>query len=521
MNRGFCYLVFCGAAVFASLGLTLVTQAQALSGWNSVWNDEFTGTSVDTGQWEVVNRQNSPNNELQYYLPSQVTVNSGQLHITANDLVFAGKSYRSGLVRTWQEHQYGRWEVRADLPYGQGMWPAIWLLPRNAAWPTGGEIDIMENIGSNTFGVLGSYHYNTTPGSPITSNQWYGATDGNGQPVDFAAGMHDYAVEWEPGQLRFYIDDNLYHSIDNPQQPNSQPMSLIINLAVGGNFPGSPDGSTVFPQTFDIEYARYWTRNEQELINDGFDNSGSSLNGWTVFGDTIGNVSAQTEAPLTGSHALKLYGQFDGSENFSGVAQGIVITEGQDVVADASAFIRSQDSIFGTDNELIMKLEYYSSFGAAHGGVDFINEIAMVIADGTTAEDAWMAHQITDVSPAGAVEARVAFVFRQPGSNGGAVHVDGVSLVATNPIIIGDLNGDGFVGILDLNLILGAWNASITPGAAVDPSGDGFVGIEDLNIVLGAWNNGTPPSDTSNIPEPASGITLFLTASMLLKRNRL
>jgi len=392
------------------------------------------------------------------------------------------------------------------------MWPAIWLLPRNSAWPVGGEIDIMENVGNNTYFVKGSYHYNWNPGSPISSNNDYITGE------DFAAGMHTYAVEWEPDALRFYVDDNLYHTVANPIQPDTVPMSLIINLAVGGDWPGSPDGSTVFPQTFDIDYARYWTRNEHELVNDGFERSGSSLNGWTVFGNEIGNVSAQTEAGQGGSHALKLYGQFNGSDNYSGAAQGIVVNPGQDVVVDASAMILSQDSIFGTDNELIMKLEYYSSFGGAHGSAEFLEEIALTIADGATAEDLWLGHQITGIAPAGAVEARVAFVFHQPGSMGGAVHVDDVSIVATNPVIIGDLNGDGYVGILDLNLILGAWNASITPGAAADPSGDGLVGIEDLNMVLGNWDAGTPPGQNA-IPEPGT-LAFGLTGCVcLLKRQ--
>ena len=489
-------------------------QVPNLPGWNSVWNDEFDGASVDTGRWEVAHRENSPNNELQYYLPSQVAVNGGQLHITASDVPFGSKSYRSGLVRTWQEQRYGRWEVRADLPTGQGMWPAIWLLPRNANWPVGGEIDIMENVGNNTFFVKGSYHYNWSPGSPITSNNDYITGE------DFAAGMHTYAVEWSPGQLRFYVDDNLYHSIDNPIQPDPVPMSLIINLAVGGDWPGSPDHTTVFPQTFDIDYARYWVRDEGELINPDFDRSGSSINGWDVFGNEIGNVSAQSEAAQSGVHALKLYGQFNGSENFSGVAQGIAVSEGQDVVLDASVFIRNQDSIAGTDNELIMKLEFYSSFGAAHGGADFLGETTLTIADGATAEDAWLTHQIMDVVPAGAVEARSAFVFHQPGTMGGAVHIDDVSLIATTPVIVGDINGDGFVGLQDLDLILLTWNATIDPHAAVDLNNDGFVGLDDLDIVLNNWNAGTPPSGSSNIPEPASGIALITAAPILLKRSR-
>jgi len=502
-----------GLLVTAGLSSATTAGAQALSGWNSVWNDEFSGTSVDTARWEVANRRDSPNNELQYYLPSQVTVGGGQLKITANNLIFDGKPYRSGLIRTWQEQRFGRWEVRADLPTGQGMWPAIWLLPRNADWPVGGEIDIMENVGNNTFFVKGSYHYNWSPGSPITSNNDYITGE------DFAAGMHTYAVEWEPNQLRFYVDDNLYHTVDNPIQPAEVPMSLIINLAVGGDWPGSPDGSTVFPQTFDVDYARYWERNEHELINDNFDRSGSSLNGWLAFGNEIGNVSAQAEVALTGAHALKLYGQFNGSENYSGAAQGIVVSPGQAITADASAYIRGLDSIAGTDNELIMKLEYYSAFGGAHSGPDFLGELAMTIADGSTAEDAWLNHQMIDTAPAGAVEARIAFVFRQPGTMGGAVHIDDVSLIATDITLIGDLNGDGFVGLDDLDLVLGAWNTNVNPNDPPDPSGDGFVGLDDLDIVLNNWNTGSPPSANTTIPEPTSLTILGLSAIGLTQRS--
>ena len=419
-------------------------QSAVLSGWDSVWNDEFDGSSIDYSRWEVAYRENSPNNELQFYLPDQVSVSGGQLHITATNQPYGSKQFRSGLIRTWQEHRYGRWEVRADLPWGQGMWPAIWMLPRDlgtAPWPTGGEIDIMENIGSNTYFVKGSYHYNWTPGTPITSNADYITGE------DFASGMHDYAVEWEPGQLRFYVDNNLYHTVYNPIQPQEMPMSLIINLAVGGNWPGYPDPG-IFPQTFDIEYARYWTRDETELINPDFDRSGWAMNGWTTFGDTIGNVSVQSEAVLDGTHSLKLYGQFEGTETFSGVYQGIAVTGGQDVVADASAFISSQDSIEGTSNDVIMKLEYYSNFGADFGSPDYLGETPILIADGNTTEDIWIPHQIVDIAPAGAVEARVSFVFRQPGEEGGAVHLDSVSLVASDPIP-GDFDRNGRIDAAD------------------------------------------------------------------------
>lgn len=473
-----------------------------ISGWDRVWVDPFSGSSVNTDRWEVADREFSPNNELQYYHPDQVSVGNGQLTITASNQPLGAQPYRSGLIRTWQEHRYGRWEVRADLPFGKGMWPAIWLLPRDlgaAPWPTGGEIDIMENVGNDTFFVKGSYHYNWTAGSPITSNADYITGE------DFAAGMHDYAVEWEPDQLRFYVDNNLYHVVDNPIQPQEQPMSLIINLAVGGDWPGSPDGSTVWPQTFDIDHAIYWTRDESELINPDFDRSGWGLNGWNPFGNEIDNVTAQSEASLNGTHALKLFGQFNGGQNYSGAAQGIAVTPGQDVVAEASAFIRGEDSIFGTANEVLMKLEYYSAFDALYGGDDFLGEEVQLIADGTTAEDLWAAHQITGVVPDDAVEARISFVFSQPGFDGGAVHIDGVSLLATDPIpLSGDYNGDGRVDAADYT----TWR----DGDSVDSSPAGYT--------RWANNYGATDNPPLAVPEPTGAVLMGLGLLVPASRRR-
>ncbi|QDT67624.1 Beta-glucanase precursor [Planctomycetes bacterium MalM25] len=479
-------------ALWALLAWPALGLDPNISGWDRVWVDPFNGSSVNTGRWEVADREFSPNNELQYYHPDQVSVGNGQLTITASNQPLGAQPYRSGLIRTWQEHRYGRWEVRADLPFGKGMWPAIWLLPRDlgtAPWPTGGEIDIMENVGNDTFFVKGSYHYNWTPGSPITSNADYRTGE------DFAAGMHDYAVEWDPDQLRFYVDDNLYHVVDNPIQPQEQPMSLIINLAVGGDWPGSPDGSTQFPQTFDIDHAIYWTRDETELINPDFDRSGWGLNGWDVFGNEIDNVTAQTEAALDGTHALKLFGQFNGSQNYSGVAQGIAVTPGQDIVAEANAFVRSEDSIFATDNEVLMKLEYYRVFDGLHGGADFLGEEVLPIADGSTVEDVWASHQIIGVVPDDAVEARVSFLFNQPGTAGGAVHVDAVSLLATDPIpLSGDYNGDGVVDAADYT----TWR----DGDSVDGSPAGYT--------RWASNYGAVDDAPLAVPEPAGAVLLTL-----------
>ena len=499
-----------GLVLFGVLfGVVLVEpasgQSARISGWDGVWSDDFNRGSIDYGRWEVADREFSPNNELQYYHPDQVSVVNGKLRITASNQGRGSQPYSSGLVRTWEEHRYGRWEVRADLPTGQGMWPAIWLLPRDlgaAPWPTGGEIDIMENVGNDTFFVKGSYHYNWEPGSPITSNADYITGE------DFAAGMHTYAVEWEPDQLRFYVDDNLYHTVDNPIQPREQPMSLIINLAVGGDWPGSPNGSTQFPQTFDIEYARYWTRNESQLINPDFDRSGWGLNGWDTFGNEIGNVGAASEAVLDGTHSLKLYGQFNNPDNYSGAAQGIAVTPGQDIVADASAFVRGEDSIFGTSNEVLMKLEYYSAFDGAHGGADFLGEEILTIADGTSAVDEWVSHQLTGVAPEGAVEARLAFLFSQPGFEGGAVHVDGVSLLATDPVLAGDYNGDGVVDAADYAV----WR----DGDAPDSSQAGY----DLWAANFGATAGSATASAAAVPEPATALLLMAGLAAMAQRGR-
>jgi len=523
MKYGASGACFCFAATLAS------AQVPNLPGWDLIWNDEFDGAALDTTQWLALNRKDSFNNEKQYYLPDQIGVSGGQLHITATDQPFGGKQYRSGLVQTLTERTFGRFEVRADLPSTQGMWPAIWLLPQTVNWPTGGEIDILENRGSQPNQVLGSYHWGTSVPAHQFVNQSYTATDAGGLPVNFQAGFHDYAVEWDPDQISYFVDGNPYFTVNSNTAPiSSTPMSLIINLAVGGDFGGDPDGTTVFPQVMDIEYARYWQRNTappppppppSALINAGFDSGGGSLAGWTPFGNPIGNVLSELEVSFDGTHAMKIFGQFNGSPNQSGAYQGIAVTEGQEISASASAYVRSLDTLAGKNNQVFMKLEYYSTFGGLLGSPDFLSEVQVLIADGTTLEDAWLQHQISDIAPTGAVEARISFVFDQPGFDNGAIHIDGVSLTALDPTVIGDINGDGFVGVDDLNLILGAWNATIAPGAAADPSGDGFVGVDDLNLILGNWNSGTPPAEVV-IPEPTALITLGFYGLGILLRGR-
>jgi glucosylceramidase len=198
-----------------------------------------------------------------------------------------------------------------------------------------------------------------------------------------------------------------------------------------------------------------WNENVADFDNGGFDDGGfhvggGSLDGWTVFGNTIGNVSAGNQAVHAGDKSLKLFGQFSGSNNISGVSQGITVEGGDEVTATLSAFVRSADSIAGTNNYAQMKIEFYDQYGGVFGSVNFLGEQQFVIADGSTANDVWHDRQLVGVAPAGSVEARLVLQFVQPGTQSGAVHVDSVAFDVTNTSgIAGDFNDDGIVDVAD------------------------------------------------------------------------
>jgi beta-glucanase (GH16 family) len=259
-----------GVVALALIGSTLSArradaQIPDVPGWQLAWHDEFDGPVVDTDKWEVLTRQNSFNNEKQYYLPQQASIVGGNLRITATNEPIANKLYRSARLESWEAFGPGRFEARIDLPTTQGMWPAFWLFPNDPEipWPTGGEIDILENRGSQPFLVSSAYHWQTNPGPCCSQHQYvfeeYSTTQ-NGIPVNFHEGFHTYAVEWEANRLRFYVDGVLHYTVtETAQRPIFEtPKNIILNLAVGGDFGGDPDGSTVFPQFMDVEYVRVW-----------------------------------------------------------------------------------------------------------------------------------------------------------------------------------------------------------------------------------------------------------------------
>jgi beta-glucanase (GH16 family) len=246
----------------------VVAQIPDVQGWQLFWHDEFDGSSLNTTNWEPLNRQNSFNNEKQYYHPEQVTVANGTLQLTATNQPLANKLYRSGLITSKALYGPGRFEARIDLPTTQGMWPAFWLNANQVAWPQGGEIDIMENRGSQPTLTSSAFHWQKDPGACCANWHYvshnYTATSG-GNPINFTTGFHTYAAEWDTTQVRFYVDGNLHFAVDkNPTTMSDANFTtvknIILNLAVGGDFGGDPNGTTVFPQTMLVDYVRVWHR---------------------------------------------------------------------------------------------------------------------------------------------------------------------------------------------------------------------------------------------------------------------
>tara|TARA_R110002096_G_C14660630_1_gene727745 strand:+ start:9654 stop:10499 length:846 start_codon:yes stop_codon:yes gene_type:complete len=204
------------------------------------------------------------NNELQYYTnrSENVTVQNGVLIITAEEENFNGASYTSArlLTKGKFEQQYGRWEARIRLPYGQGIWPAFWLLgdDKNGTeiWPQIGEIDIMEYVGDDPTRVFGTVHGPGYSGGESISKSYELEND------RFDAGFHIFGIEWGPGYINFYIDDVLYNQITPEDVPGEwvfdDSFYIILNMAVGGTLPGSPNDETVFPQTMLVDYVRVY-----------------------------------------------------------------------------------------------------------------------------------------------------------------------------------------------------------------------------------------------------------------------
>lgn len=248
-------------------------QCADLPGCVLVWSDEFAGSEVDLSKWtfqlgdgtDVGLPPGWGNNELQFYLADNATVAGGFLTITAREESVGGSSYTSARMRSLGKGDwtFGRMEMRARMPIGQGIWPAFWMLPSDSSygtWAASGEIDIVEYIGSQPYRIFGTIHYGGSwPGNVFSSTD-YVLPSGT-----FHDDFHVFAVEWELGEIRWYVDDvpfatrNNWFSTGGPfPAPFDVDFHVLLNLAVGGNLPGPPNAATVFPQDYVIDYVRVY-----------------------------------------------------------------------------------------------------------------------------------------------------------------------------------------------------------------------------------------------------------------------
>lgn len=418
-----------------------LAQPPEIPGYDVAWYDDFNGTAIDTNRWIVANTNQTTNNSLQDYLPSQVYLSSGNLVIKSENIASRGLPYRSGQVFSTSAQQYGRWDVRAKLPGTRGMWPAIWLLPDvgQNPWPSQGEIDIMENRGDEPTITSSAFHWGTNPPFVhhfVFANQ---QTFRNGLE-NYHDGFHVYSAEWDPDQIRFYVDGVHHYTVSQYAvneffDTQSAPMQLIINTAIGGDFLDNPDGTTVWPQYFEVDYVYVYQKQANEagqtIENPGFDENNFSLSKWTTFGNPNANVRASTQHVRDGSGALKVFGQFNSSTNYSGLEQALTVQPGLEIIASCDRYIASNDSINGTSNRCVLKIDYYRKRNGIFGTADYISSIETTIADTNSPNNVWDNFEIRGNAPAESVEARVALVFIQPNNEGGAVHVDNLDLKRT------------------------------------------------------------------------------------------
>ena len=267
-----------------SLGLALLSGvASAQQAWVPVWSDEFNGSQLSTANWEVMTGNGQAygnpgwgNNELQYYTgrTQNIVVGGGLLNIIARAENFGGYNYTSARIRSLnlRDFTYGRFEARMKVPAGQGLWPACWMLASTntyGGWASSGEIDIMETINSAD-SLHGTIHH----GGAWPAN----TSNGGSRAGDWDAAFHVYSMEWEPDEIRWLVDGTEYYRTtsavwystaapSNDRAPFDRPFHLLFNLAVGGNWPGNPNGSTVFPATFQIDYIRVEQRPPQSPLS--------------------------------------------------------------------------------------------------------------------------------------------------------------------------------------------------------------------------------------------------------------
>lgn len=452
-------LKFAVALAVCSLSL-FSAAAQSKVGWSLVWSDEFNqpdGSSPDSAKWVFdLGAGGWGNNELQHYTSrtNNARIENGQLVIEAKQENYQGSTYTSARLKTLGKAwwTYGRIEARIKIPRTQGIWPAFWTLGTNIAsvgWPTCGEIDIMENIGAEPRDVHGTVH-----GPGYSGGAGIGGTFTLPGAGAYADDFHVFAVEWTTNQIKWFMDGLQYFSITPARLPGgtnwvfTQPQFLLMNVAVGGNWPGYPDGTTVLPQRMLVDYVRVYAPTNMPartnaLKNAGFETGG--LTNWIAYGAGFNTLAENINAvPVhDGSGVFKVFGQFNNGLNYSGVWQDSAVTPGQTYDARGWALTPAGDAIAGAN-----KAWLEVSFRDAATNILSLHRSANITSNSLAG--GWLELRVTNqlnpatfvvigsvtnlLAPTNAAFARVQVVFEQPGNAAGAVLFDDLQLTPASAL---------------------------------------------------------------------------------------
>jgi beta-glucanase (GH16 family) len=243
----------------ASLSLVMPSHAADNAnrpGYKLTFQDEFEGSSLDLAKWTPADPWGKERNrELQAYVKDAFVVQDGLLRVQAEKrgAFYAGKqrSFTSGMMTTYGKfsQQYGRFEIRCRVPKGKGMWPAFWLLPDPLTWPP--EIDVLEILGHQPDKVYMTHHFRN-------EEKKHGSHGGSWTGPDFSSDFHQFAVEWSPKEIVWFVDGT--ERFRSEKTIPQAKMYLLVNLAVGGDWPGAPDEKTAFPSALEVDYVRVYEK---------------------------------------------------------------------------------------------------------------------------------------------------------------------------------------------------------------------------------------------------------------------
>jgi beta-glucanase (GH16 family) len=405
-----------------------VVSAQNFSPWLMTWSEEFDGTTLNPAKWMAQNIAWPHNNEQQYYSPGNARVSNGVMRITAERRPQGGRNYTSARIETQGRfaQMFGRFEGRMRLPKTQSLWPAFWLLPSNGNWPP--EIDILELLGHDPDRVYFSNHWGVYPNNSVLTTFYDGP--------DFSLSYNTFAVDWEPGLLEFYVN-GVKRSTHTTAVPNT-PMFIILNTAVGGFWPGYPDATTQLPQYMDVDWVRVYRR----IVNRGFEYIGPSGTEPAYAWARFGNATAVTQRSRTGNRSGKMFGNFSGGQNNSGVYQDMPAAPGQTWRGSGWFYNWSSDAMAGA-NTAVLNIEWRNAAGQM---ISFVSTPALSV---STPRDVWREVIVQGQAPAGTVTARLVALFTQPAMAAGAAFFDDMDLQFAPPACPADYNNDGAADFFD------------------------------------------------------------------------